>query len=588
MRSFHAPEQAGGADSRPRFHLIALLRHTLSSIRNRLIAILTLVPLLVMLLFFAITSSNMTQIVNKRIYDSFFLALEMRANELRDMLDTAYELTVDISYDGSPVADQLDEILTGRDAVSQAKMQSYIEKTFNTYIHSSPSIGLIALIDLDNDEALISSERLTRADLDDVLTPLTTWRRATVYAPHESLSRFKNNVVISLCRPFTTVLKERHFAVYIESSTHFMEELLDPLYDVNDETFHMDKALLDGAGVIRCSSDETLLPCGASFHALSEGGALADYRILYAENSGWTFVGAVNESYYHGVYFPLYLQGAFLLTACLALFILLALLIWRQVYGPIREFAQEIRAMKPSELYTPRSSSAELNEFRTQFNQMRDDIRRLVSQTEAETKKNAELENELLLSRINPHFLHNTLDNIKWLARRDGQDEVAEMLAALNGLIYYNLGKQQLTTLRDELNAMDGYLFLQKRIRPFEYRREISVGEETLALPAPCYTLQPLVENSLRHAWRDGLILTVSVSEDARYVYIRVIDNGRGMDAETLERLRALARATDPQDGGIGLRYVFRALKMMYASGVHIEIDSAPDEGTAITITIER
>ena len=135
---------------------------------------------------------------------------------------------------------------------------------------------------------------------------------------------------------------------------------------------------------------------------------------------------------------------------------------------------------------------------------------------------------------------------------------------------------------------MDGYLFLQKRIRPFEYRREISVGEETLALPAPCYTLQPLVENSLRHAWRDGLILTVSVSEDARYVYIRVIDNGRGMDAETLERLRALARATDPQDGGIGLRYVFRALKMMYASGVHIEIDSAPDEGTAITITIER
>ena len=75
---------------------------------------------------------------------------------------------------------------------------------------------------------------------------------------------------------------------------------------------------------------------------------------------------------------------------------------------------------------------------------------------------------------------------------------------------------------------------------------------------------------------------------NARCVYIRVADNGRGMDAETLERLRALARSTDPQDGGIGLRYVFRALKMMYASGVRIEIDSAPDVGTAITITIER
>ena len=588
MRSFHAPEHASGEETRPRVHFVALLKNALSSIRNRLLVILTLVPLLVMLLFFAITSSNMTQIVNKRIYDSFFLALEMRANELRDMLDTAYELTVDICYDGSPVADQLDEILTGRDAVSQAKMQSYIEKTFNTYIHSSPGIGLIALIDLDNNEALITSERLTRADLDDVLTPLTTLRRATVYAPHESLSRFRNNVVISLCRPFTTILKERRFAVYIESSTHFMEELLDPLYAVDDEAFHMDKALLNGEGVILCSSDEDLLPCGASFQALSKGGALADSRTLYAENSGWTLAGAVNESYYHVIYFPLYLQAALLLTACLALFILLALLIWRLVYSPIREFAQEIRAMKPASLYTPRGGSAELNEFRAQFNQMRDDIRRLVSQTEAEARKNAALENELLLSRINPHFLHNTLDNIKWLARRDGQDDVAEMLAALNGLIYYNLGKQQLTTLRDELNAMDGYLFLQKRIRPFEYRREISVCEETLALSAPCYTLQPLVENSLRHAWRDGLILTVSVTEDARCVYIRVIDNGCGMDSETLEKLRALARSTEPQDGGIGLRYVFRALKMMYAGDVCIEIDSAPDEGTAITITIER
>ena len=588
MRFFHSPEQPSGKENRPHFHPIALLKHTLSSIRNRLIAILTLVPLLVMLLFFAITSSNMTQIVNKRIYDSFFLALEMRANDLRSMLDAAYELTVDISYDGSPVADQLDEILTGRDSVSSAKMQGYIEKTFNTYIHSSPSIGLIALIDLDNNKALISSEQLTRADLDDVLTPLTSYQRATVYTPHESLSRFKNNVVISLCRPFTTILKERHFAVYIESSTHFMEDLLDPLYTVNDEAFHMDKALLNSDGTILCSSDENLLPCGASYQTLSGGNTLTGYRMLYTESSGWMLAGAINESYYHSVYFPLYLQAALLLAACLALFILLALLIWRLVYSPIREFAQEINTMKPSALYTPRSNSTELNEFRAQFNQMRDDIRRLLKQTEAEAKKNAELENKLLLSRINPHFLHNTLDNIKWLARSDGQNEVAEMLTALNELIYYNLGKQQLTTLRGELNAADGYLFLQKRIRPFEYRREISVDEETLALPAPCYTLQPLVENSLRHAWHDGLILTVSITGSARHIHIRVVDNGCGMDAETLERLRAQAQSADPQDGGIGLRYVFRTLKMMYASGVHIEIDSAPGKGTAITITIEQ
>ncbi len=562
--------------------------HPLASIRNRLLAILTLVPCAVILLFFAITNSNMTQIINTRIYDSFFLALEMRADSLQKMLDTAYELTVDITYDGSPIADQLDEILIGRDAVSQAKVQSYIEKTLYTYIHSSPNIGQISLIDLDNNSVLITTELLTQADIDTALTPLTNWRRSVLHAPHQSLSPFKNNIVLSLSRPFTTILKERRFAVYIESSAHYLEDLLDPLYDVDDTSFHMDKALLNDQGIILCSSDEELLPCGASLQSLQESGTLDYYRTLRIDNKGWALVGIVNESYYHDIYLPLYLKTGLLLATCLMLFILLALLIWRLVYSPIREFAQEIRTMKPASLYAPHTNSTEFNEFRTQFNQMRNDIRRLVNQTEAEAQKRADLENKLLLSRISPHFLHNTLDNIKWLARRDGQNEVADMLSALNELIYYNLGKQRLTTLGNELNAMDGYLFLQKRIRPFKYHRDVQLSEAMLNLPTPCYTLQPLVENSLRHAWHDHLILTVSLREEPRHVYICISDNGCGMDSETLEKLRTLAQYPDAQEEGIGLRYVFRALKMMYASGVHINIDSEIGAGTTITIIIDH
>lgn len=563
--------------------------HPFESIRNRLLFILTLVPCAVMLLFFAMTNTTITQNINTRIYDSFFLALEMRSDSLCEMLDTAYELTVDITYEGSPIADQLDEILIGCDIVTQSKNQSYIEKTLNTYIHSSPSIGQISLIDLDSKSVLITTELLSSADPDALLTPLTSWRRSIVHAPHQSLSPFKNNTVLSLLRPFNTILKERQFAVYIESSAHYLEDLLDPLYDVRDTAFYMDKALLDDQDTILCSSNEELLPTGTSFQALLENNLLQGYRTLRIDNDGWTLAGIVSNKYYNDIYISLYSKAGLLLITCLMLFILLALLIWRSVYSPIREFAQEIRTMRPSQFYTPHRNSTELNEFRTQFNQMRSDIRRLINQSEAEAKKNVELENRLLLSRISPHFLHNTLDNIKWLALQSGQTEVSEMLTALNELIYYNLGKQRLTTLGNELNAMNGYLFLQKRMRAFEYHQDIQLAKDTLLLPVPCYILQPLVENSLRHGWHENLILTASLTEDSSHVYIQIADNGCGMNSETLESLRAMAQGSSfCNDGGIGLQYVFRALQLMYGSSVHIDINSEPDIGTKVTIVINR
>jgi two-component system sensor histidine kinase YesM len=567
---------------------MARIFHPLSSIRNRLIVILTVVPLSVMALFFAILSKNVSQIVEKRIHDNFELKLEINSMSLIDTLNNACDLTACITFDGSNVGEQLDAALTSTNVVTRAKLLGYIQKTLYTYLHSAHDIGVIALIDTDNNQVVIATEPLARADLACTLIPLTSWRRATLYAPHRTLCYLHNNTVISMSKRFNTILPGRNYEIYIETSAHFLDKLLDPVYNSDHTSFCMDKALLSEDGTILCSSDDSLLPTGMDMEMLKQSGALKHCRILEAREKGWIMLGVVDESYYQRVYSPMYMQVLWTMTACATIFIALALLIWHLVYTPIREFASEIRNMKPNGVFLPRANTSELNEIRLQINQMYNAIRELLVKAETEAQKSARLENELLLSRINPHFLHNTLDNIKWLARQNNQQEVADMLATLNKLIYYNLGKQRITTLKDELGAMDGYLFLQNRIRPFTYNREINLSEDALSTHVPCYMLQPLVENSIRHARCEKLVLTVSITENDKHLYIRVSDNGQGMDEETLARLQELAEAERPEDSGIGLKYVLRALRMMYGRNVQTHITSDQVHGTSVLIMIER
>ena len=562
--------------------------HPMASIRNRLIYILTLVPLAVMMLFATIMYSNTFQIIDKQIYENFQLALETRAADFENMIKTAYKITVELTFYGSAVTEQLDSMLISRDVAERARLHGYIERTLTAHAFSSPEIGMIALIDSAGNTVLVSTDIISTAEFEMVFSPLTSWRRATIYRPHRSMSRFHSRNIIAMSRTFQTKLHDRCFTVYIESSNRYLDQLLDPAYRIGDVTLYMNKALLDSEGMILHSSDANLLPVGEIFQDIIEAGRLGSYHPLLIECDGWGLAGIVSDNYYHGIYAPLVLQTSLTIIACLGFLLLLAISIWRLVYSPIHAFAAEIRSMKPASLYVPRADAAEINEFRAQFNQMRSDIWRLVAQTEAEAQKNATLENELLLSRINPHFLHNTLDNIKWLARKNGQNEVAEMLATLNGLIYYNLGKQSFTTLKDELTAVDNYLFLQKRIRPLEYRKVVEVSEDALDMPAPFYILQPLVENSLRHAYREGLVLTVVLTEVNQWLYIKIRDNGAGMNEATLAHLRAMAHAMQPDSTGIGLNYVFRALRLMYGKSVRIEIESELGVGSIFTIAIER
>ena len=187
---------------------------------------------------------------------------------------------------------------------------------------------------------------------------------------------------------------------------------------------------------------------------------------------------------------------------------------------------------------------------------------------------------EALANQINPHFLFNTLTSISSLIR--SQPETARMLIVkLSALLRRLLRSQEhFVTLREELDAVDEYLDIERvRFGP-SLVVEKEIDEASLDVIVPSMILQPLVENSIKHGLArkvgEGRI-TIRSSRRAGHAVIEVIDNGVGMPADRLE--------STPQHG-IGLRNVNERLRVIYGANYELKLHSVPGEGTSARIEI--
>lgn len=203
----------------------------------------------------------------------------------------------------------------------------------------------------------------------------------------------------------------------------------------------------------------------------------------------------------------------------------------------------------------------------------------------------AQAELKALQAQINPHFLFNTLNTIAALTRTDPA-RARELLRDFSVFYRRTLeGSESRITLAQELEQTRRYLTIEKarfgedRIIETEY---IAEGLEGITVPS--FLVQPIVENSVRHAMRDegALHIDVHAKVDGQDVLIEVADDGLGMDEDVKELLLAQAQMPrSPSDGaGVALRNVAERVERFYGVGSGIEIMSRLGEGTAITLRL--
>ena len=231
----------------------------------------------------------------------------------------------------------------------------------------------------------------------------------------------------------------------------------------------------------------------------------------------------------------------------------------------------------------------EVDDLGQSFNVMLTSIHMLITQIMDEEKHRKDVEVRMLNEQIKPHFLYNTLDNIRFLAKRENAFQVADAIENLSDYFRLSLNNgKELVTIEEELKHTKSYLNMQKLRFNDNLNYFIECDESTKKKIVPKIILQPIVENCIKHGNPNkerNLILFISVKEEG-YLKISIEDNGIGMPKS---KVRSIMENMENDEGhSYGLKNINYRLKKMYGDRFHIKIHSIEKLGTTVTITIDK
>lgn len=485
------------------------------------------------------------------------------------------------------------EAYLAADLYDKRRIGEEIESEMSLIHFTNPTLGLIFYYLADSGELLFQNSHV-RGDADIFGLPvLSEQLQLTYYGPHLSLNPLDGHKVLSVIRKVE--LPDRD-DVYLYMETDF--KLTDRIMSTDEifaDTFYF---FVDKSGRIAYSDKQEAFPIGARMtESLANEGPGADY-LLFEEMStqSWRIVAAVPKRVYHQELHRWIFQFAVLTALSLAAGCVLAVAIWRMVYSPLLHLRRNIRRLKDDHTSAPPGFRydriQEFADIHRDFSAMKRRIDELILDIDRNARTRRKLEIENLMYKINPHFIHNTLDTIRWQARASGQQETDRLVSTLNRLLHYNLGQGRTARIADEIEALKHYVMLQGVRYNFHFDIRIQADPGVLEHPIPRFILQPLVENSIHHGLQsksgDGGVIEVAVKEEGgAHVVLEVRDNGYGMTEEELQRMIAGGSETASKTGmGIGWQYVRRMLDWQYGGTAGMQVVSGIGAGTTITLRL--
>lgn len=225
-----------------------------------------------------------------------------------------------------------------------------------------------------------------------------------------------------------------------------------------------------------------------------------------------------------------------------------------------------------------------------QFNKMLDEITQLIQNVRDSEEGKREAQMRALTAQMEPHFLYNTLNTIYCKAVMGENQEVSQMILALSQMFQLGLsGGKDWNTLEDELSHVEQYCAIQSMCYEglFEYRVEVA-SAELLGCLVPKIVLQPIVENSIQHGFRDrntGGLIKLIVRECEGLLHIAIEDNGIGMDAGSIQE--RIKQAVQPAGNkGYALYNIAHRLHLYFGEEARLEMDSSPGGGTRTELWI--
>lgn len=282
-----------------------------------------------------------------------------------------------------------------------------------------------------------------------------------------------------------------------------------------------------------------------------------------------------------------------LIIITLTLTVLAAYYVARQITNPLTKLNKAINRLHNGN-YDSKVTIQGQKEIKiviSGFNEMIDRIRELMEEVVREQVGKRKTELRALQNQINPHFLYNTLDCIIWLAEEKRNEDLVTTVGALSTYFRVSLSKgRQFIPVEEELKHIESYMLIQKMRYNDRFTYHISCPDEFDQIRIMKLILQPLVENAIYHGIdKDDpdSHIKIDVSASEENFLLRVTNSGYGISDDKIEDLYHVMEEGNKK-GSVGMKNVYRRIKLFYGDRASIHIESELDESTTISILIPK
>jgi two-component system, sensor histidine kinase YesM len=317
---------------------------------------------------------------------------------------------------------------------------------------------------------------------------------------------------------------------------------------------------------------------------------IAFYR--YLPEMDWILIaGTYMDEYYDPLDFVINLEIVIFIFA-MFMTLLLDILVSRMITKPINQIIKKVKGISEGEADFDKKleiiSNDEIGELSEYFNNFIGKLKDYKNLEKREIELTLrEIQIVALQNQINPHFLYNTLDTIRYMIAL-GDDRSVEMVQLLSDLFRVSIGKgERIVTLREEIEHVKLYVSIEKIRFPHLFTIEYALDKGCEDLYVLKFLLQPIVENSIKHGFSEieenGIIRIEGRLIENNVLELRIVDNGKGMQEDLPD---TACQDSTSVHKGIGLFNISERIRLHFGDNYRMTIGASGSSGTAVTVRL--
>lgn len=561
-----------------------------------------LIPIVVTNLFFFNTVGTY---VTDREMENRKISLNRAANEIEDLLRVGIDICQAVSMDRT-----LYELL---DKNYPADIDYY--SSFNDFLRDRINIYMIIYRSTKNIEIFTSNPRIINGGnyfyIDEEIAQAKWYKKIDqsnedilIYPYKYSDPKNPKRII-----PSISILKKlNRYVVYSRNKSIIRLDInVDSIYEVmNREKSYMDLVLVDHLDRVICSTDKRY-ESNINGYKRFEDIAVDKFQLLVTDRfehdvlQGWKLVGILDNSALTRELNAARSYVLMLMTITTLVSTFLVVILLRSYNYRVVSLTKHMRKVKEQQFdhIMPIQISEgkdEIGEIIRSFNLMAGRINALIHDVyklELQ-KKDLHLERmhaelKFLQSQMNPHFLFNTLNAILIVCVRNNYTNVIEIIKYLSKILRRLLSwEEDIISIAEEISFTEMYLKIEKFRFGDQFNYTFSVDERAMQYKIPKMSIQTIVENACKHGLqtvKGNRMVAVAVQIEKEYLIIAVKDNGKGIESDTLHDIIEDIKDENAKKN-IGIRNVYRRLKLNYGEEVEFTIKSEFNKGTEVYFKI--